>query len=209
MSEYEDLKIPVDTGGPNWDPPTKQHRNVRLPLIVGGYIIASCTTWAILWQAVTLVAQRGTSCDYRPPPGPVPLGEAAVPRWACGPQPPDLILAAGLIITVAWILWVSFLWMRYGPSGGTWFALRALIERAEILSDTLLSGALFVALTVTGAALCVGNGGILGQLIAVPQWLFAGGPRQPVMFLAGKLVATFFVMVAIAGRLSISAQKTN
>lgn len=202
--EYAELRKDLASATPTAHTPTREHRQrIKIKtwqVLLGGFILASVTMWTWVSLTANFLLRGGRTCH------PDPRIEAP-PVHGCGADtPPYFVLVAITTLSFAWLLYFSWRWLKGGPSGGGFFAVRALQERGEILSVALASS-LPLLLLLVGWAICWGPGGIVGQaLIALPMWLFGGGPRLPVLILAGKLVVTFFASVSIIGTLSITTQ---
>lgn len=187
---YEELEAPS-----RWPKPKPWH------VLLGGFLLASVTTWTWLSIGASWAVRGGATCHPNP-------RFKRPPTRGCGAEvPPPLVLLVITVLSVAWLLWVTWQFMRGGPSGGGFFAIRALQERGEIVYHAIVGGALAGLLVLYGWALAWGPGGIIGQvLIGTPKWLFAGGPRTPAIILAFKVVIVFVGSVKIVGSVSIDTQ---
>lgn len=193
--EYAALR--VDTNGPDTPPDlhpwTARRARWRRPTtrttLAAGYLLSSVTIWGWLVTAHQHIARQQAAADCQP------ASQWYQPPAACHPQhPPRIVITAATVTSAAWLIWaaVTFLAGRrqHHPTTGSYFSLRALQERAQIVGEILFGGYLAALMIVTGWAVAWGPGGLVGQAtIGVGRWLFLGGPRYPAALAAVKIVA--------------------
>lgn len=169
-------------------------------VLLGGFLLASVTAW--LWATIVAawVLRGGKTCHPNP-------RFSDPPAHGCNTDvPPYFVVVVMTTASFAWLVWVSWRFLKGGPTGGRFFAIRALQERGEILYVAIIGGPLLMLLLLYGWAICWGPGGLIGQVIGVPYYVVGGGPRLPPLVLAAKAVIVFFTSVKIIGTVSISTQ---
>jgi hypothetical protein len=203
--DYAELRSDLGSqGGPRYreaKPPSRWPKVEAWQILLGGFLLASVTTWTWGTIVVSWLLRGGQTCT------PNPRFEAP-PKYGCDTDvPPYFVLVVITVASFAWLVWTSWTFLKGGPSGRGFFALRAFQERGEILYYALIGGSLLALLLLYGWGICWGPGGLVGQvLIGTPKYLVGGGDRYPALILAAKLPIVFFGSVKLIGSISIDTQ---